>query len=103
MAPFLTSDDFTSAIDSILVSPFEGPYIQPRLSWDLIKKREALLAGHDGLRRPIPAEFPESVSSPSVLAPQDIHLVEVTYELGLRDIEELERALKSFQSKKSST
>jgi hypothetical protein len=83
------------------VFPLEGLYIQPKLSWDLIRKREVLLAGHECLLNPIPIRFPAHVSAPSVLAPQDLDLAKVTYELQPRDVKELEAALNIFQGKSS--
>ena len=79
--------------------PFNGPFIEPKLSWDLIEKRNEFLAQSNYSKSPIPAKFPERIGSPDVFAPGELDLANVTYELQSTDLEELESALQVFQSK----
>ncbi|KAF2850421.1 Clavaminate synthase-like protein [Plenodomus tracheiphilus IPT5] len=77
---------------------FHGPFIEPRLSWELIRRRDAFLAQADFTKNPIPDQFPSTVSSPSVFASGQLQLDSVTQELQAADIDELESALENFQT-----
>lgn len=77
----------------------DGPYIEPKLSQNLIEKRQALLAKLNLTNYQIPPQFPNHIPSPSGLSAEPLDVVRVTHELHHADIEELEVALSTFQSK----
>ena len=100
MASLAIEDSRFSAVPSAKSAELivDGLYIEPKLSQNLIKKRQALLAKLDLRDYQIPTQFPNHVPSASDLSAEHLDVVRVTYELHQADIEELEVALSTFQS-----
>jgi hypothetical protein len=78
---------------------FDGPFIGPKLSQNLIKRRQLLLAQLDLTGQSIPPQFPHHVSTPSTLSNEQLELEQLTYELDQSDIGEIEFALKTFEGR----
>ena len=100
MASLAIEESKISAVPSAKSAELDvdGLYIEPKLSQNLIKKRQALLAKLDLRDYQIPNQFPNHVPSASDLSAEHLDVARVTYELRQADIEELEVALSTFQS-----
>lgn len=76
--------------------------IEPSLSWERFRKREAMLAEADHSTLPVPPNFPHHViSHPSVWSvDQKLNLEDISLALSQAEIEEVEQAMAAFEGKR---